>query len=155
MFTRSIRCYSTKDPTRKFQESYRLLGLKRKSTPEEIRSSFLKLSKLYHPDNTDTGNQQKFIRIKEAFDNIKHAPLSSANPRPHIDDDDEVDLSHKAYVEQMRRSGEILPTGRTSDMYRSTKQRTGFWGFLGFNSLETEFRGKRNINEENIENDKF
>lgn len=56
---------------------YQVLKVRPTSTPEEIKASFFKLSRLYHPDNLNTGDKQKFIRIKQAFEQIKDAPLIS------------------------------------------------------------------------------
>lgn len=53
---------------------YGILGVSPRSTKKEIKDKFLKLSMIYHPDNTETGNQAKFVEIKEAFDAIKSNP---------------------------------------------------------------------------------
>jgi len=54
---------------------YSVLGVRPRASAADIRSLFLKQCKIYHPDNPETGNQSKFIRIKEAYEQIKDAPL--------------------------------------------------------------------------------
>lgn len=37
------------------------------------------MSKVYHPDNKSTGSHIKFVKLKEAYDDIKDAPRASHN----------------------------------------------------------------------------
>ncbi|XP_042880123.1 dnaJ-like protein 60 isoform X2 [Penaeus japonicus] len=59
------------------QNHYELLGLKRDCTPEEIRESFIRLSKEFHPDTNPDSSElhKKFIAVNEA-----HSVLS----KPHL-----------------------------------------------------------------------
>lgn len=67
--------------TKRFNSKYKLmhyyntLKVRPNSSPEEIRENFIELVKIYHPDNPDTGNEAKFIRIKTSYEKIKEAPL--------------------------------------------------------------------------------
>lgn len=74
-FTISKRAFGSK----KIHESYRILQLGVQASPPEIRHKYLELIKVYHPDNKETGNQKKFIRIKNAYELIRKAPLQTAN----------------------------------------------------------------------------
>lgn len=57
---------------------YNTLEVDQNSTAKEIKESFLRLSKVYHPDNKVTGSHNKFVELKEAYDAIKSGkPLSS------------------------------------------------------------------------------
>ena len=47
---------------------YQVLGISRASSKDEARAQFRKLSKLYHPDNSKTGDPDKFMQVKEAWD---------------------------------------------------------------------------------------
>ncbi|GLV35326.1 DnaJ-like-60 [Carabus blaptoides fortunei] len=59
-----------------YETHYDILKLPRDCSPKDIRSSFLKLSKEYHPDrNQDKDTHTKFIQISEAY-NILSKPLS-------------------------------------------------------------------------------
>lgn len=59
----------------KLRHHYNVLGVKTDSSPEQIRQSFLELAKIYHPDNPETGNQAKFMRIQNSYEKIKEAPF--------------------------------------------------------------------------------
>lgn len=60
----------------KYYACYSVLDAKLNSTPQLIKSRFTELSKIYHPDNQKTGDAKKFMRIKNAYDLIRDAPLS-------------------------------------------------------------------------------
>jgi curved DNA-binding protein CbpA len=48
---------------------YRVLGVKKKATQEEIKRAFLNLAKKHHPDIG--GDEEAFKKIKEAYDILK------------------------------------------------------------------------------------
>lgn len=58
----------------KLREYYDLLKVDKNSSTKEIKESFLRLSKLYHPDNKTTGSHAKFVNLKQAYDAIKDGP---------------------------------------------------------------------------------
>jgi len=49
---------------------YTILDLSENCSRDEINSAYRKLAKKFHPDNRETGDQQKFIKIKEAYDQL-------------------------------------------------------------------------------------
>lgn len=51
--------------------AYKILGLSKEATFEEVKSQFKNLSKLYHPDTKPNSDPEQFIRIKEAYDVLK------------------------------------------------------------------------------------
>lgn len=115
--------------SKRLQPFYSILKVRTTSTPEEIRNSYIKLSKIYHPDNLQTGDEKRFIRIKEAYDKIMSEFPSTVRNHKSQDDDD-PDLSHKAYIEYIRfnppQSIPITPhLGErcTGKLYSSVKQR--------------------------------
>lgn len=58
--------------TRILNSPWVILGVS-KTDPIELIDAVYKLKiKYYHPDNPKTGNQEKFIKIKEAYDKIKN-----------------------------------------------------------------------------------
>lgn len=73
---------------------YHVLRARPTSSADEIRESYIKLTKMYHPDNLKNGDQLKFIRIKEAYEKIKDAPLKMKKDEV----DAEEDLSHAAFI---------------------------------------------------------
>ena len=49
------------------------LELAYESDLEAIKARYRQLSKKFHPDNIKTGNQEQFLRVKEAYDVLKSA----------------------------------------------------------------------------------
>lgn len=47
---------------------YQVLGVPHDAQPTTIRSAYRKLAAKYHPDNQDTGDEETFNRVKEAYD---------------------------------------------------------------------------------------
>ena len=52
-------------------DAYKILGLSKEATLEEVKSQFKALSKLYHPDTKSNSDSEQFMRIKEAYDVLK------------------------------------------------------------------------------------
>lgn len=52
-------------------DAYKILGLSKEASLEEVKSQFKSLSKLYHPDTKSNSDSEQFIRIKEAYDVLK------------------------------------------------------------------------------------
>lgn len=111
LFTIPKRAFSS----RRIHECYRLLQINAQAEPSDIRQRYLELIRVYHPDNKETGNAKKFIRIKNAYEMIKKAPLLVTNSGSHVVVGDQLDeaaennpdgLTHKAYVEQYKHSPE-------------------------------------------------
>lgn len=130
--------------TKRYQYSYNVLQAKRDSSPREIKESFLKLSKLYHPDNPQTGSHNKFLKVKQAFDQIKEAPLAQNSHR--LSDDDDVDLSHKAFISR-RRTEDVFESSfryshSTANLYKlshaSTSVASKLWSFIGLGKVQTK-----------------
>ena len=50
------------------RDYYEVLGVAKTASKDEIKSSYRKLAKKYHPDNKETGDEAKFKEIQEAYD---------------------------------------------------------------------------------------
>jgi len=50
---------------------YDLLGLSRDASEADIKSAYKKAARKYHPDNTETGNEETFKKIGEAYEVLK------------------------------------------------------------------------------------
>ncbi len=57
-------------PTTAKQDYYELLGVTRKASAKDIRASFRKLARKYHPDLNpgDKSAEEKFKQVQEAYD---------------------------------------------------------------------------------------
>lgn len=51
------------------KEYLEIFGLKR-LTRKSLKKSYKRLSKIYHPDNKQTGNQEKFIKINDIYEQL-------------------------------------------------------------------------------------
>lgn len=50
------------------KDYYKILGLSKNASSEEIKKAYKKLAKKYHPDRKFEGSEEKFKEINEAFD---------------------------------------------------------------------------------------
>ena len=57
--------------TQEIKDAYKILGLSKEASLEEVKSQFKSLSKLYHPDSKSNSDSEQFMRIKEAYDVLK------------------------------------------------------------------------------------
>src|SRR3990167_2652524 len=55
-----------------YQDYYKMLGLSRDASPDEIKKSYRKLARKYHPDVSNEPNaEEKFKQVKEAYEVLK------------------------------------------------------------------------------------
>lgn len=50
------------------RDYYEVLGVSKTASKDDIKSSYRKLAKKYHPDNKETGSEVKFKEVQEAYD---------------------------------------------------------------------------------------
>lgn len=84
--------------------AYLILSVPQNSGQKEIKAAYLKFSKLYHPDNKETGDNDRFLQIQKAYDhlvqtkNSKDALKEEPNVEAEEDQSETEDLSHKSYM---------------------------------------------------------
>jgi curved DNA-binding protein CbpA len=85
--------------TSQWQKYLTILNVDKHSTPKDIKNSFLKLSKIYHPDNKLTGSHGKFVELKAAYDALKdgHPKSTTSSSNQYNNNYYDSDLSHEAH----------------------------------------------------------
>ena len=58
-------------------DAYKELNLSEGATPEEAKKAFKKAAAKYHPDNKDSGNEEKFKKINEAYSTIQSGKVDN------------------------------------------------------------------------------
>ncbi|KAB1283418.1 DnaJ-like protein subfamily C member 28 [Camelus dromedarius] len=77
-----IRMMSTHKSKKKMREYYRLLNLDEGCSADDVRESFRKLAKRYHPDGgSSTADSATFIRIEEAYRKVLSHVIEQTNAR--------------------------------------------------------------------------
>ena len=62
-----------------FQDYYDRLGVARNASPEDIKKSYRKLARKYHPDVSEESNaEEKFKQVKEAYEVLKDSKKRKA-----------------------------------------------------------------------------
>jgi molecular chaperone DnaJ len=56
----------------KIQQAYQILEIQPESNEEEVKKQFKKLARKYHPDNKETGSEEKFKEINAAYELIQN-----------------------------------------------------------------------------------
>lgn len=49
------------------EDHYKILGIKRSATPEEVKKAYFEMAKKYHPDSGDETEIRKFHEVAEAY----------------------------------------------------------------------------------------
>ncbi len=62
---------SLEGPPRKKKTFYEILGVGADASDKEISESFRELSKKFHPDNQESGDEEKYKKISEAYTALK------------------------------------------------------------------------------------
>jgi curved DNA-binding protein len=56
----------------KYKDYYKIMGLDKKATPEEIKKAYRKLARKYHPDvSKEPNSEEKFKEVSEAYETLK------------------------------------------------------------------------------------
>ncbi|XP_006878406.1 PREDICTED: LOW QUALITY PROTEIN: DnaJ (Hsp40) homolog, subfamily C, member 28 [Chrysochloris asiatica] len=97
------RMISTHKSKKKIREYYRLLNLDEECSADDVRESFRKLAKQYHPDSgSSTADSVMFIKIEEAYRNVLSYVIQQTNARQKKADDAEEEDKFKYKTPQHR-----------------------------------------------------
>lgn len=53
------------------EDYYEILGVNKSASDAELKSAFKKAARKFHPDNSDTGDEDKFKKVGEAYEVLK------------------------------------------------------------------------------------
>ncbi|XP_006886851.1 PREDICTED: dnaJ homolog subfamily C member 28-like [Elephantulus edwardii] len=119
------RMMSTHKTNKKIREYYSLLNLSEECSADDVRESFRKLAKQYHPDSgSTTADAATFIRIEEAYRNVLSHVIERTNARQNKTEDSEEDDKFKYKTPQHRHylSFEGVGLGTPSQRERQYRQ---------------------------------
>ncbi|MGH9822942.1 MAG: DnaJ C-terminal domain-containing protein, partial [Blastocatellia bacterium] len=119
----------------KFRDYYDVLGVKRDASQDEIKRSYRKLARKYHPDVNpgDTSAEEKFKGLNEAYE-----VLSDPEKRERYDQLGENWKAGAEFTPPQGWQGSTVHYGDFSDIFKSGDRQTGFSDFF-----ETLFGGAR------------
>ncbi len=116
-----------------YKDYYKILGVGRKASPEQIKKQYRKLAKMYHPDR-NFGNktaEERFKSVSEAYE-----VLSDAEKRRKYD---ELGANWKQYEHEYANAGRGQRFGRKPQEY---SHETFFGGNSGFSDFFEMFFGR-------------
>ncbi len=121
---------------------YEILNVKTTATADEIKKSYRKLAKQYHPDQNkcDESAAKKFAEVCEAYDT-----LSNAEERQKYDDKlngnnyNQNPFERKSNAQGGSRGANVNKDfNMDEDMFRSMGSGRGFEDYFGFNPKSKE-----------------
>lgn len=123
--------------TMNFKDYYKILGVEKKASPEEIKKAYRKLAKQYHPDanTSDPKAEERFKEITEA-----HEVLSNPEKRREYD---KISSNWKYYQQAGSRGGQRTQ-GTRGGGYRTHRFDSDFgdlFGSTGFSDFFEQFFG--------------
>lgn len=121
--TRMMSTYKSK---KKMSEYYRLLNLDEGCSADDVRESFRKLAKQYHPDGgSSTADSATFIRIEEAYRKVLSHVIEQTNARQskvEADEEDEEKFKYKTPQHRHYLSFEGIGFGTPSQREKQYRQ---------------------------------
>lgn len=121
--TRMMSTYKSK---KKMSEYYRLLNLDEGCSADDVRESFRKLAKQYHPDGgSSTADSATFIRIEEAYRKVLSHVIEQTNARQskvEADEEEEEKFKYKTPQHRHYLSFEGIGFGTPSQREKQYRQ---------------------------------
>ncbi|XP_008144024.2 dnaJ homolog subfamily C member 28 [Eptesicus fuscus] len=120
------RMMSTQKSPKKMREYYRRLNLEEGCSADDVRESFRKLAKQYHPDSgSPTADSATFIKIEEAYRAVRsHVMQQTSARQKKIEDaeDEEENSKYKAPQHRHYLSFEGIGFGTPSQREKQYRQ---------------------------------
>ncbi|XP_075398465.1 dnaJ homolog subfamily C member 28 isoform X1 [Tenrec ecaudatus] len=118
------RMVSTYKSPKKMREYYRLLNLDEQCSADDVRESFRKLAKQYHPDSgSSTADAATFIRIEEAYRNVLfHVVQAKVRQKKAEDMEEEDKFQYKTPQHRHYLSFEGIGLGTPSQREKQYRQ---------------------------------
>lgn len=119
------RMLSTHKSKKTIKEYYRLLNLDEGCSADDVRDSFHKLAKQYHPDSgSDKADSATFIKIEEAYRNVLSHVIEQTRAREKKAEDTEEEEKFKYRTPQHRHylSFEGVGSGTPSQREKQYRQ---------------------------------
>lgn len=99
-------------------DAYRILGLTRGATTDEVKRAYRRLAKIHHPDAAGEKNLPRFLAIQQAYEQLTGGLDGSVRPRrpsgarrPWDADPDRADATRRAYGGRARGASSGRPAG--------------------------------------------
>jgi hypothetical protein len=120
-------------------EAYRILGLARGASTDEVKRAYRRLAKIHHPDAAGEKNLPRFLAIQAAYEQLTdglEGPArvrrpSSAPRRPWDADPDRTDATRRAYGGRARTSSSRPGSGGAKETGAGGTKQTGATGGAG------------------------
>ncbi len=91
----------------KFQDHYAILGIEPASDSAAIQAAYTKLAEKFQPDNSETGDPEKFEAVNLAFEVLSDADLRTAFDRLKGVNEVKPQFSGRAFFEALKHGGDL------------------------------------------------
>lgn len=132
----------------KFQDHYAILGVDPKANSEVIQAAYARLAQKYHKDNPETGNQEKFDTVNQAYEVLCDATLRAEFDKIKgvTQDDDKPLFGGAAFFDDLGRQNglrlallSVLYERRQKKPYRPSLSMRHLDGMLNVTTDELNF----------------
>ncbi|XP_018427634.1 PREDICTED: dnaJ homolog subfamily C member 28 [Nanorana parkeri] len=119
----TFRMHSTYQPKRSIRDCYGLLGVSEGCSEDEVRHSYRKLAKKYHPDSgAITADGNMFMQIDEAYRDLLTHLAQESKKAQSLEDDEEKTSEYKVPQHRQYLSYEGVGYGTPSQRQRQYAQ---------------------------------
>jgi len=123
------------------KDYYELLGVNQRSSAEEIKKSYKKLARKYHPDNKETGNEELFKQIGQAY-----SILSDSQKKSFYDQ-----VGHTAFINNNGASQRTSSPFDQGSIFNDLEDFLNMFGASAQSASTGSKRRKRKVNGSDIQ----